>query len=140
MPRSRSRRRVRVGRTRSRQPLHVESLEGRTLLSVNVLTFHNDPARDGWNANETMLTPADVNANSFGKLFSYPLDGQTYAQPLYVSNLAIAGGTHNVVFAATEHNSVYALDANSNSGANGGVLWHVNFGPSSPMPNNDFGN
>ena len=68
--------------------------------------------------------------------------GQIYAEPLYVSNLAIPGqGTHNVVFVATENNDVYAFDADSNAGANGGLLWHVNLGPYAltPPPNNVFG-
>lgn len=119
----------------------LEQLEQRLFLSVNVLTWHNDLARDGWNPNETMLTPANVNQSTFGKLFSYPVDGQTYAQPLYASNLNMGAlGTHDVVFAATEHNSIYAFDADSNAGPTGGLLWHVNLGPSSPMPNSDFGN
>src|SRR5215475_4809617 len=109
--------------------------------AVNVLTYHNDFARTGQNTNETILTPASVNMNTFGKIFSYPVDGQIYGQPLYVSGLAIPGqGTHNVVFVATMHDSVYAFDADSNSGANGGVLWYVNLGPSAVTPNNDFGN
>lgn len=108
---------------------------------VNVLTYHNDFARTGQNTNETILTPANVNTNSFGKLFAYPVDGQIYAQPLYVSGLAIPGqGVHNVVIVATMHDSVYAFDADSNSGATGGVLWQVNLGTSAVMPNNDFGN
>src|SRR5215475_9732498 len=108
---------------------------------VNVLTYHNDFARTGQNTNETILTPANVNINSFGKIFSYPVDGQIYAQPLYVSGLAIPGQViHNVVFVATMHDSVYALDAASNSGPNGGVLWQVSLGTSAAMPNNDLGN
>ncbi|HEV2207639.1 MAG TPA: LamG-like jellyroll fold domain-containing protein [Verrucomicrobiae bacterium] len=108
---------------------------------VNVLTYHNDVSRTGQNTNETVLTPANVNTNSFGKLFAYPLDGQVFAQPLYVSGLNIPGqGTHNVVFVATMHDSVYALDADSNLGANGGVLWQVSLGTSAATPNNDFGN
>jgi hypothetical protein len=108
---------------------------------VNVLTYHNDFSRTGQNTNETILTPANVNTNTFGKVFSYPVDGQIYAQPLYVSSLAIPGqGTHNVIFVATMHDSVYALDADSNAGPNGGVLWQVSLGTSAAMPNNDFGN
>jgi len=108
---------------------------------VNVLTYHNDFARTGQNTNETVLTPANVKTNTFGLLLAYPVDGQIYAQPLCVTGLAIPGkGTHNVVFAATMHNSVYALDADGTGGTNGGVLWHVNLGTSAAMPNNDFGN
>jgi hypothetical protein len=103
---------------------------------VNVLTYHNDNSRQGANLSESILTPANVNAGAFGKLFSYDVDGYVFAQPLYVSGLNIAGqGTHNVVFVATEHNSVYAFDADSNGGANGGLLWHVNLGTSIPTPN-----
>jgi len=116
-----------------------------TLISVsgqvNVLTYHNDLARTGQNTNETALSPATVGVNSFGQLFSYSVDGYVWAQPLYVHGLTIAGqGTHNVVFVATAHNSVYAFDADSNLGPNNGLLWQVNLGPSAATPNNDFGN
>src|SRR5689334_24124527 len=108
---------------------------------VNVLTYHNGFARTGQNTNETVLTPANVNTNTFGLVIAYPVDGQIYAQPLYVSGLAIPGqGTHNVVFVATMHDSVYAFDADSDAGANGGLLWKVNLGTSAATPNNDFGN
>ena len=76
-----------------------------------VLTYHNDLARVGANAKEFALTIANVKTGSFGKLFSCTVDGEVYAQPLWVPNLTIGGGVHNVIFAATENDSVYAFDA-----------------------------
>ncbi|HKW31117.1 MAG TPA: LamG-like jellyroll fold domain-containing protein [Verrucomicrobiae bacterium] len=90
-----------------------------------VFTFHNDNFRTGENTNETVLSPANVNSGSFGKLFSYTLDGLTFASPLYVAGVTIPGkGTHNVVYVATEHDSVYAFDAD---GLTNGPLWQVSF-------------
>ncbi len=80
---------------------------------VNVTTYHNDTSRTGQNAQETILTPSNVNSTQFGKWFSVAVDGVVYAQPLYLSAVTIAGGTHNVLYVVTEHDSVYALDANT---------------------------
>jgi len=108
---------------------------------VNVLTYHNDNFRLGANTNETTLTPANVNGANFGRLFSYGVDGYVYGQPLYVSGMTIPGqGVHNVIFVVTEHDSIYAFDADSPTGANSGLIWHTNLGISAPTPNNDFGN
>jgi Bacterial Ig-like domain (group 3)/MBG domain (YGX type)/PQQ enzyme repeat len=103
------------------------------MAQVNVYTRSYDNARSGANLQETTLTPANVNSTSFGKLFTVHTDGEIFAQPLYVSNLAIAGGTHNVVFVASMLNTVYAIDADS-----GAVLWSQNFG--SPIITEDVEN
>lgn len=90
---------------------------------VSVLTYQYDVSRAGANLQETVLNPADVNAAQFGKLFSAPVDGYVYAQPLYMPGLNITGkGIHNVVFVVTEHDSVYAFDADG-----GTLLWQASF-------------
>lgn len=90
-----------------------------------VVTYHNDNARTGQNVAETVLTPDNVNPAHFGKLYSFPVDGYIYAQPLYVPQVVIPGnGVHNVAIVATQHDSVYAFDADSPGSA---PLWTVSF-------------
>lgn len=95
---------------------------------VSVLTYQYDNSRAGRNLREITLTSGNVNASQFGRLFSYPVDGLVYGQPLYLFNLNIPGkGVHNVVYVVTEHDSIYAFDADSNTGANSTPLWQVSF-------------
>src|SRR4030095_1448103 len=91
---------------------------------VSVTTYHNDLARSGWNNNETILSPGNVNARQFGKIFSVPVDGDIYAQVLILSNVQVAGGTHNVAVVATTTNNIYAFDAD-----NGNIFWTRNYTP-----------
>jgi hypothetical protein len=88
---------------------------------TNVTTYHNDVSRTGQNLAETILTPSNVNSTSFGKLFVINVDGRVDAQPLYLAQVTIPSqGTHNVLYVATEHASVYGFDAD-----NGTLLWQV---------------
>src|ERR1039457_1334938 len=101
-------------------------------------TYHNDNLRTGQNLDETVLTPANVNAGSFGRLFSDPVDGQVYAEPLYVPGVSIPGqGTHNVVYVATENDTVYAFDGD----AVGPPLWQTSLLPqgATAIPSSDTG-
>jgi hypothetical protein len=90
---------------------------------VNIYARGYNNSRTGANLQETILTPANVNPTNFGKLFTVKTDGQIYASPLYVANLSINGGTHNVLYVETMFNSVYALDADT-----GAILWTKNYG------------
>jgi outer membrane protein assembly factor BamB len=99
-----------------------------------VLTYHNDAARTGRNLNEKILTTSNVNFNSFGKLAFLNVDGLVDAEPLYVSNLTVAGNPHNVVFVVTEHDSAYAFDAETYA-----ELWHVTVLGSNEVPSDDRG-
>jgi hypothetical protein len=100
------------------------TLTTRTVTSsagTDVVTYHNDVARTGQNLNESTLTPATVNVSTFGKLAVFAVDGKVDAQPLYLSGVAIPGsGTRDVLYVATEHDSVYAMDA-----VTGVVLWRT---------------
>lgn len=98
---------------------------------ASVTTHHNDVSRTGQNLNETILNTSNVNVNQFGKLFACLVDGYIYAQPLYMAQVTVSSVLHNVVYVATENNSVYAFDAD-----NGAQLWHVNFG--TPVPSTDI--
>lgn len=117
---------MRVMQTSGKPPL-IESLEPRMLLSAtDVLTYHNDVARTGAYLHEKLLTPSNVSPATFGKRFDLPVDGKVDAQPLYISHLRFAGANgnraaaHNVVYVATEYDSLYAFDADS-----GEKLWQV---------------
>jgi hypothetical protein len=100
-----------------------------------VLTYHNDNMRTGRNSSETTLNLKNVNSNAFGKLFIIPTDGLVDAEPLYVPNVSIPGsGTHNVLFVATENDTVYGFDAD-----NGTNLWHVTALASGESPSDERG-
>jgi hypothetical protein len=100
---------------------------------VSVLTQHNDNSRTGANLNEVSLSTSNVNVSSFGQLFSMPVDGFVYAQPLYLSTVNLPGsGTHKVLFVATAHDSVYAFDADT-----GAQLWQKSLG--TPVPSSVIG-
>src|SRR5581483_4874433 len=91
---------------------------------VSVTTYHNDNSRTAANTHESLLTPANVNSSQFGKLFSVPVSGSVYAQPLYLANQGIDGGSHDVIYIATEHATVYALDAET-----GRIYWQTSLIP-----------
>ena len=102
------------------------SLVAQAPTPVPVLTWRYDLTHAGQNTQETALTPANVNTQSFGKLFSVPVDSTVYAQPLYVPALKMNDGVvHNVLFVATENDSIYAFDADSHSGSNAKPIWQI---------------
>ena len=101
---------------------------------TDVVTYRNDAGRTAQNLTESLLTLKNVSSTSFGLYRTLAVDGKVDAQPLYLAQLTIAGGTHNVVFVATEHDSVYAMDPVS-----GATLWHVSLLPSGETPSDDRG-
>lgn len=100
----------------------------------DVVTFKNDAARSGLNLSETTLTPANVNSTGFGLLHTVMLDGKVDAQPLYLAQVPIAGAAHDVAFVATEHGSVYAIDAGT-----GKSLWQVSLLATGETPSDTHG-
>jgi hypothetical protein len=108
--------------------------------TVNVVTYHYDNLRTGQNLNETILTPANVNSTTFGKLGAFAVDGLVDAQPLYLSAVAIPTvGTKNVLYVATENDSVYAFDADSVNGNTSAFLWKVSVLGSGETPSDNRG-
>ena len=106
-------------------------LAGSGLSQVEITTGHNDNGRTGGNLSEAILNASNVNVSNFGKLFARTVDGEIYAQPLYASQVSVPGkGVHNVVYVATEHNSVYAFDADDPTQSS--PLWFVNLGTAVP--------
>jgi outer membrane protein assembly factor BamB len=106
-------------------------LEHRLLLATNITQYHVDSQSTGANLTETQLTPSNVNGADFGQLYNTPLDGEVYAEPLVLTNVTITAGPNtigtpgtytSVVFVATQHDSLYAIDA-----ANGAILWQRTF-------------
>jgi hypothetical protein len=116
------------------QPQPTQPPPGTTPANA-VVTYHNDNARTGQNLNETTLTPVNVKSSSFGKLFVIPTDGKVDAQPLYLPNAATAShGTHNILYVASEHGTVYGLDADT-----GSVLWQISTLLSGEKPSDTHG-
>jgi Immunoglobulin domain len=108
--------------------------------AVDVVTYHYDNLRTGQNVNETTLTTGNVNSSKFGKLGSFSVDGKVDGQPLYLSNVAIPGkGSKNVLYVVTEHDSIYAFDADSVSGSSSTVLWRVSALKSGESSSDDRG-
>jgi outer membrane protein assembly factor BamB len=105
-----------------------------TAVAQDVLTYHNNNARTGLDVHETHLTLSNVNSSTFGLLFTLPADGLVDAEPLYISSVTVNGATHNVVIVVTEHDSVYAYDADT-----GKALWHVRTLKAGETPSDDRG-
>jgi hypothetical protein len=111
-----------------------EMVVGAAPVFHGVLTYHNDNMRTGRNPSETTLTVKNVNSATFGKLFVILTDGRVDAEPLYAPSVSISGVTHNVLFVASEHGTVYGFDADSGSN-----LWHVTTLASGEVPSDNRG-
>ncbi len=105
-----------------------------TTNAPDVTTYHYDIARDGLNAQETILTPTNVTSTQFGKIGFDTVDGKVDAQPLYLANVNVGGQLHNVLYVASEHDSVYAFDADS-----GAQLWKTSILASGETTSDDHG-
>jgi hypothetical protein len=125
-----------------------QTARAQTAAPVDVTTWRYDTTHAGQNTQELALTPSNVNPASFGKLFSLSVDGYVYAQPLYVNGLTMKDGlVHNVLFVATQHDSLYAFDADTNGGANAQPLWQASMtspaygaaAGATTVPNSDVG-
>ncbi len=111
-----------------------------TASNIDVITYHYDNQRTGQNLNETTLTPANVNSSKFAKLGSFTVDGRVDGQPLYLSNVLIPNqGTKNVLYVVTEHDSIFAFDADSVNGATGAFLWKTSALQSGESSSDDRG-
>src|SRR5262249_8929556 len=126
-----------------RSRLCLTELERRFAPAADVLHYHNDTQSTGLNTNETILTRTNVDYHTFGRVLRFQVDGQVYAQPLVKRNVNITTGSfqgvHDVVFVATEHDTLYAIDAGTLNGADsaatlGNVLWQRSF-LTSGLPN-----
>lgn len=103
-------------------------------VAVDVLTYHNDIARTGANTNETILTTANVNSSTFGKIGNFSVDAKVDAQPLYASNVSTSSGAHNLLVVVTENNTVYAFDTNS-----GSIVWQKSMSQAGETASDDRG-
>jgi outer membrane protein assembly factor BamB len=101
-------------------------------VAPDVTTYHYDLSRDGLNSQETILTQANVNSTTFGKIGNDPVDGKVDAEPLFLANLTVGGAPHNVLYVATEHGSVYAFDADTNT-----QLWMTSVIPTGETTSDD---
>ena len=113
---------------------HPPTAPPQPITHTDVVTYRVDTGRTAANLTESVLTPANVNSSSFGLLRVLSVDGRVDAQPLYLAQLAIAGGTHNVVYVATEHDSVYAFDPQT-----GATLWQVSLLGAGETPSDNHG-